>query len=89
MNGDLTQVMDLYSELSVIPKGIDNVNTLQSYIYGGDELQIEKVDTTYTYVYSFTTVGEYCLTLDNATRNTVSYTSGNNSLNECLTLIGD
>jgi len=89
MNGDLTQVMDLYSELSAIPKGIDNVNTLQSYIYGGDELQIEKVDTTYTYVYSFTTVGEYCLTLDNATRNTVSYTSGNNSLNECLTLIGD
>lgn len=89
MNGDLTQVIDLYSELSVIPKGIDNVNTLQSYIYGGDELQIEKVDTTYTYVYSFTTVGEYCLTLDNATRNTVSYTSGNNSLNECLTLIGD
>ena len=89
MNGDLTQVMDLYSELSVIPKGIDNVNTLQSYIYGGDELQIEKVDTTYTYVYSFTTVGDYCLTLDNATRNTVSYTSGNNSLNECLTLIGD
>ncbi len=89
LNGDLTTALDVYNELSGLPKGIDNVNTLQGYIYGGDELQIEKVDTTYTYVYSYTTMSEYCLTLDNATRNQVSYTSGSNALSTCTNLIGD
>lgn len=89
LNGDLTTALDVYNELSGLPKGIDNVNTLQGYIYGGDELQIEKVDTTYTYVYSYTTMSEYCLTLDNATRNQVSYTSGSNALSTCINLIGD
>jgi hypothetical protein len=89
VNGDLTTSLDVYTELSSIPKGIDNVNTLQGYIYSGDELQIEKVDTTQTYVYSYTTSGQYCLVLDNATRNQVSYNSGSDALTECQTLIGE
>jgi len=89
VNGDLTTSLDVYTELSSIPKGIDNVNTLQGYIYSGDELQIEKVDTTQTYVYSYTTSSQYCLVLDNATRNQVSYNSGSDALTECQILIGD
>jgi len=88
-NADLTTAVNVYTELGNIPKGIDNVNTLQGYIYSGDELQIEKVDTTQTYVYSYTTSGQYCLVLDNATRNQVSYNSGSDALTECQILIGD
>lgn len=88
-NADLTTAVNVYTELGNIPKGIDNVNTLQGYIYSGDELQIEKVDTAQTYVYSYTTSGQYCLVLDNATRNQVSYNSGSDALTECQILIGD
>ena len=89
LNGDLNTSLDVYSELSALPKGIDNVNTLQGYLYSGDELQVEKIDTNYTYVYGYTTSGEYCLTLDNATRNQVSYNSGSNALTTCLELMGE